>query len=168
MTADPRITVSYMLSHPSASPEAIKEIIEKLRRCAIELGFRQVSDLVCLTTEQDILDSRYGSQQIPPTAVIYFSGALFDSDLAEFGLCKMPVEIEIGMAKIPFGVSEWTWSACGLRTRDMKTLSELFDFAAGLGLWASMTFAGMTVSCFRGANGAVEYEQEWLQTPEEF
>ena len=81
-------------------------------------------------------------------------------------MCSLPVEIEIGGAKIPYAVADWTWSA-GVRTRDVKTLSELFDFAAGLGLWASMTFAGMTVSCFRGANGAVEYEQEWLQTPED-
>lgn len=167
MTADPRISVSYILSHPPESPEGVKEIIEKLRQRAIELGFRRVSDLVCLTTEEDILGSRYGNQPIRPQAVIYFGGALFDSDLAEFGLCKLPVEAVIGGATIPFGVADWTWSA-KIRTRDMKTLSDLFDFAASIGLWASMTFAGMTISCFRGANGAVEYEQEWLQTPEDF
>jgi len=167
MTADPRITVSYRFSHPPASPEAIKAIIEKLRQRAIELGLRQVSELVALLTEQDILASRYGSQPIQPFAVVYFGAALFDSDLAEFGLCKLPVEIEVGGATIPFGVDEWTWGGT-IRTRDVKTLSELFDFAAGLGLWASMTFAGMTISCFRGANGTVEYDQEWLQTPEDF
>jgi hypothetical protein len=167
MTADPRLNVTYRLAHPPASPEAVKAVIEKLRQRAIELGLRQVSDLVFLTTDEDILDSRYGSQPIRPNAVVYFGGALFDSDFAEFGLCSLPVEIEIGTAKIPFGVSEWTWSA-GVGTRDMKTLSELFDFAAGLGLWASMTFAGMTISCFRGANGTVEYDQEWLQTPDDF
>src|SRR5262249_8959932 len=104
---------------------------------------------------------------IPPFAVVYFGAALFDSDLAEFGLCSEPVEIEIGGTTIPYGVDEWTWSG-SIRTRDLKTLSGVFDFAAGLGLWASMTFGGMTVSCFRGAGGAVEYEQEWLQSPEDF
>ncbi len=167
MTADPRLSVTYRLAHPSASPEAINAIIEKLRQRAIELGLRRVGDIVCLTTEEDILDSRYGGQPIPPTAVVYFGAALFDSDLAEFGLCKWPAEIEVGGATIPFGVSEWTWSG-SIRTRDVKTLSDLFDFAASLGLWASITFAGMTISCFRGANGTVEYDQEWLQTPEDF
>jgi hypothetical protein len=167
MTNDPRLTVSIMLSHPPTDLRAVREVIEKLRHKAVEIGFRQVSELVCLATDEEMLDSRYGSQPIRPHAVVYFSAALFDSDLADFGLCSQPVEIEIGGAKIPFGVSEWTWSA-GVRTRDVKTLSELFDFAAGLGLWASLTFAGMTISCFRGANGAVEYEQEWLQMPEDF
>jgi hypothetical protein len=159
MTADPRIAVSYILSHPPASPEAIREIIEKLRQRAIELGLRQVGDLVVLTTEEDILASRYGSQPIRPFAVVYFSAALFDSDLAEFGLCSEPVEIEIGGTTIPYGVEEWTWSG-SIRTRDVKTLSELFDFAASVGLWASLTFAGMTISCHRDANGKVQYEQE--------
>jgi hypothetical protein len=168
MTADPRIAVSYILSHPPASPEAIREIIEKLRQRAIELGLRQVGDLVALTTEQDIRASRYGSQPIPPDAVVYFSAALFDSDLAEFGLCSEPVEIEIAGTTIPYGLDEWTWSG-SIRTRDVKTLSELFDFAAAsLGLWASMTFAGMTISCFRGADGTVEYDQEWIEHPEGF
>ena len=167
MTADPRFSVTYLLTHPPAPCEAIKDIIEKLRQRASELGLRHVTDLVCLTTEQDILDSRYGNQPIRPEAVVYFSGALFDSDPAEFGLCSLPVEIEMGGATVPYGTEEWTWSGAGVRTRDVKTLTELFDFAAALGLWASMTFAGMTVSCFRGANGAVEYEQEWLQTPED-
>lgn len=167
MTTDPRLNVTYLFSHPPAPPGTVKELIEKLRQRAIELGFRQVSDLVCLTTEEDILDSRYGGQPIPPTAVIYFSGALFDSDLAEFGLCSLPVVIEVAGTTIPYGVADWTFGA-GVRTRDMKTLSELFDFAAGLGLWASMTFAGMTISCFRGAKGTVEYEQEWIQIPDDF
>jgi hypothetical protein len=167
MTADPRIAISYRFSHPSASVDAIKAVIERLRQRANELGLRQVSDIVCLTTEEDIRASRYGSHPIRPFAVVYFGAALFDSDLAEFGLCSEPVEIEIGGTTIPYGVDEWTWSG-SIRTRDVKTLSELFDFAACLGLWASMTFGGMTVSCFRGADGAVEYEQEWLQSPEDF
>jgi hypothetical protein len=166
MTADPRLTVSYLLSHPPTDLGAVTDVIERIRQKAIELGFRHVSDLVCLTTEEDILDSRYGGQPIRPHAVVYFGGALFDSDPAEFGLCSLPVEIEIGGAKMPYAVADWTWSA-GVRTRDLKAISELFDFAAGLGLWTSMTFAGMTVSSFRGATGAVEYEQEWLQTPED-
>ena len=168
MTADPQLTVSYLLSHPPTDLGAVTDVIERIRQKAIELGFRHVSDLVCLTTEEDILDSRYGNQPIRPQAVVYFGGALFDSDPAEFGLCSLPVEIEIGGATVPYAVADWTWSASGLRTRDVKTLSELFDFAAGLGLWTSMTFAGMTVSCFRGATGAVEYEQELIELPDDF
>jgi hypothetical protein len=166
MTADPRITVSYILSHPPASPVVIREIIEKLRQRAIELGLRHISDLVYLMTEEDILTSRYGNRATWPEAVVYFSGALFDSEPAEFGLCKLPVHIEVGEAKIPYGVADWTWNAV-VCTRDMKTLSELFDFAAGLGLWASMTFAGMTISCSRDANGVVQYEQEWIELPDD-
>ena len=166
MKSDPRLTISYLLSYPPAPPQAIRDIIEKLRQRAIDLGFLQVSDLICLTTEEDILASDYGNRATRPEAVVYFSGALFDSEPAEIGLCKLPVEIEVGGATIPYGVADWTWHAI-VRTRDLRTLSDLFSCAADNGVWTSMTFGGMTVSCFRGANGAVEYEQEWLQTPED-
>src|SRR5581483_12377712 len=96
MTPDFRISVSYLFSHPPAPPDAIKDIIEKLRQRAVDLGSRQVSDLVCLTTEADILASEFGIQPIRPEAVVHFSGSLFDSDPARFGLCSLPVEIEIG------------------------------------------------------------------------
>lgn len=167
MTADPRLTISYILSHPPAPSQAIRDIIEKLRQRATELGLRQVTDLVCLTTEQDILDSRYASQPIRPYAVVFFAAAFSDSDPTEFGLCSLPVKIEIGTATIPYGIEEWTWSA-SVRTRDVKTLSELFDFAAALGLWASMTVAGITIACHRDASGVVQYEQEWAELPDEF
>ena len=166
MTADSRITVSYILSHQPASPVVIREIIEKLRQRAIELGLRHVSDLVCLMTEEDILASRYGNRATWPEAVVYFSGALFDSELAEFGLCWLPVEIEVGAETIPYGVNEWTWNAI-VRTRDLRTLSELFSFAAENGLWTSMTFGGTTFLCYRDASGTVKHEQEGIELPDD-
>ena len=166
MNSDPRLTISYLLSHPPAPPQAIRDIIEKLRQRAIDLGFLQVSDLVCLTTEEDILASDYGNRAIRPEAVVYFSGALFDSESAEIGLCKMPVEIEVGGAKIPYGVADWTWNAV-VRTRDLRTLSDLFSFAAENGLWTSMTFGGTTFLCYRDASGAVKHEQEWVELPDD-
>ena len=99
---------------------------------------------------------------IRPEAVVYFSGALFDSEPAEIGLCKLPVEIEVGGAKIPYGVADWTWNAV-VRTRDLRTLSDLFSFAAENGLWTSMTFGGTTFLCYREASGAVKHEQEWVR-----
>ena len=143
MTADPRLTVSYLLSHPPTDLSAVKDVIERIRQKAIELGFRHVSDLVCLTTEKDILGSKYGQRRIRPEAVVYFSAALFDSEPAEIGLCKLPVEIEVGGATIPYGVADWTWNAV-VRTRDLRTLSDLFSCAAENGLWTSMTFGGTT------------------------
>ena len=101
-----------------------------------------------------------------PEAVIYFTGALFDSEPAEIGLRTMPVEIEVGGVAIPYGVADWTWSGT-VRTRDLRTLGELFDFAAENGLWASMSFAGTTISCYRDAGGAVKHEQEWVEIPED-
>jgi hypothetical protein len=169
------IGVSYLLSHPPASTEAIKEVMEKLREKAVELGFLRVSDLFCLMNEADILGSEYGKRfqcadlerPILPRAVIYFTGALFDSDLAEFGLCSLPVQIEVGGVSIANDIEDWTWSGT-VRTRDLKTLSQLFAFAASLGLLTSMAFAGTTISSFRDANGVVQHEQEWVEIPDDF
>ena len=175
MTSDNRITVSYMLSHPQADPDAIGAVVEKLRRKAIALGFLRVSELFRLTSEADILGSEYGKRflrpdlerPVLPRAVVYFTAALFDSDLAEFGLRSLPVMIEVAGVSIPYGVTDWTWSGA-VRTRDLRTLGELFDFAAENGLWASMSFAGTTISCYRDAGGAVKHEQEWVEIPEDF
>jgi len=167
MNSDPRLTISYLLSHPPAPPQAIRDIIEKLRQRAIDLGFLQVSELAVLTTEEAILASKFGQRPIWPEAVIYFSGALFDSEPAEIGLCKLPVQVEVGGAKIPYGVADWTWNAL-VRTRDLRTLSELFSCAAENGLWTSMTFGGTTFLCYRDASGAVKHEQEWIELPDDF
>lgn len=150
--ADNRITVSYMLTHPQADPDPIREVLEKLRQKAIELGFLRVSDLFCLQTGADILGSEYGKRffrvdrewPVLPRAVIYFTGALFDSQPAEIGLRSLPLQIEVGGVSIPYGVPDWTWGAT-VRTRDLKTLSQLFSFAAELGIWTSMSFAGTTI-----------------------
>jgi hypothetical protein len=172
MTADPRISVSYMLAHPQVDPEAIRQVVENLRRKAIALGFLRVSDLFYLTSETDILGSEYVKRflhpdlerPVLPQAVIYFTGALFDSEPAEFGLRSLPVKIEIGGVAIPYGVADWTWSGA-VRTRDLRALGELFDFAAENGLWASISFGGTTISCCRDASGTVKYEQEWVEIP---
>lgn len=166
MNSDPRLTVSFMFSHPPAPQEAISNIIEKLRQRAIDLGLRQVSDLAVLTTEEAILASKFGQRPIRPEAVVYFSAALFDSEPAEFGLCKLPAEIEVGGAKIPYGVADLTWNAV-VRTRDLRTLSDLFSCAAENGLWTSMTFGGTTFLCYREGSGAVKHEQEWTELPDD-
>jgi hypothetical protein len=166
MKSDPRLTISYLLSHPSVSPDTIKDIIEKLRQRAIDLGFLQVSELAVLTTDEAILASKFGERPIRPEAVVCFSGALFDSEPAEFGLCKLPVEIEVGGATIPYGVSDWTWNAV-VRTRDLRALSDLFSCAAENGLWTSMTFGGTTFLCYQDTSGAVKHEQEWVELPDD-
>lgn len=167
MTTDPRLTLSFMFSHPPTDLGTVREVIEKLRRKAIELGLRQVSELVYLATDEEMLGSRFGNQPIRPDAAVYFSGALFDSEAIDFGLCKLPDQIEIGGAKVPYGVADWTWNAVA-RTRDLRTLSDLFSFAAESGLWTSMTFGGMTFLCYRDASGSVKHEQELLEMPEDF
>lgn len=165
MTADPRITISFRLSHPPSAPAAVKEVIDKIRVRAIDLGFHHVGELVALTTGEAIAESRFGQRPIRPEAVVYFSLTFFDGQTAEIGLCKLPDRIEVGDETVPYGVENWTWSDL-VRTRDVRTLSELFEFAAESGLWTSMSFAGTTISCFRGASGAVEYQQEYLEVPD--
>jgi hypothetical protein len=167
MTTDPRLTVSFMLSHPPTDVGAVRELIEKLRQKAIELGFRQVSELVCLATDEEMLGSMFGQQPIRPEAAVYFSAALFDSEAVEFGLCKLPVVIDVGGTKVPYGVSEWTWNTVA-RTRDLRTLSDLFSCAAENGVWTSMTFGGTTFLCYRDANGAVKHEQELIELPDDY
>jgi hypothetical protein len=166
MTTDPRLTVSFLWSYPPTDLGAVLGLIEKLRQKAIELGFRQVSELVCLATEQEMLASRYGQQPIQPEAAVSFSGALFDSEAIEFGLCKLPVLIDIGGTQIPYGVSEWTWNTVA-RTRDLRTLSDLFSCAAENGVWTSMTFGGTTFLCYRDASGTVKHEQELIELPDD-
>lgn len=164
MSADPRLAIGVLLSHPPSEPAAIRELVEKIRLRAIELGFLQVGQLVVLTTHEAIAESRFGQRPIRPEAVVYFSVTFFDGQTAEFGLCKLPDQIEVDGEAVPYGVEHWTWCD-SVRTRDVRTLSELFEFAAESGLWTSMSFAGTTISCFRGASGAVEYEQEYLEVP---
>jgi hypothetical protein len=169
------IGVSYMLSHPPASPDAIREVMGKLRQRAIELGFLRVSDLCCLMNEADILGSDYGrrllradlERSVLPTAVIYFTAALFDSETAEIGLRSLPVEIEVGDVAIPYGVEDWTWSGT-VRTRDLKSLGELLNYAAEIGFWTSRAFGGMTITCCRDADGTVKHEWECVEIPEDF
>jgi hypothetical protein len=165
MTADPRITISFRLSHPPSAPAAVKEVIEKIRLRAIGLGFHHVGELVALTTGEAIAESKLDQRPIRPEAVIYFSLTFFDGQAVEIGLCKLPDRIEVGAESIPYGVEHWTWSEA-VRTRDVRTLSLLFEFAAESGLWTSMSFAGTTISCFRGVSGAVEYQQEFLEVPD--
>src|SRR5258708_6651900 len=145
MTSDPRITVSFMLSHPPSEPGAVRDVIDKMRQRAIDLGFLQVSELVALTTDEAIVESKFGQRPIRPEAVISFSGSLFDSQPAEIGLCKLPDQIEVGGEAVPYGVQDWTWDAV-VRTRDVRTISELITFAAENGLWTSMSFAGTTIT----------------------
>jgi hypothetical protein len=165
MTADPRITISFMLSHPPAEPAAVKEVIDKIRLRALDLGFHHVGELVALTTGEAIAESRFGQRPIRPEAVVYFSLTFFDGQTAEIGLCKLPDRIEVAGEAIPYGVENWTWCEV-VRTRDVRTLSLLFESAAKIGLWTSMTFAGTTITCFRGASGTVEYQQEFLEVPD--
>lgn len=165
MTTDPRITISFRLSHPPSEPGAIRDVIEKIRLRAIELAFLQVGELVVLTTDQAIAESKFGQRPTHPDAAIYFSVTFFDGHAVEIGLCKLPDRIEVGDEAVPYGVENWTWSEV-VRTRDVKALSMLFEFAAEIGLWTSMTFAGTTISCFKGPNG-VEYQQEFLEVPDQ-
>jgi hypothetical protein len=165
MTSDPRISISFMLSHPPSEPGVVRELIEKIRQRAIELGFLQVSELVALTTDGGIAESKFGQRPIRPEALVYFSVTFFDGQAVEIGLCKQPDQIEVGGESVPYGVRAWTWSEV-VRSRDVRTLSLLFEFAAEIGLWTSMSFAGTTISCFKGPNG-VEYQQEFVEIPDD-
>lgn len=166
MTSDPRISISFMLSHPPSEPAAVRELVEKVRLRAIALGTLQVSELVTLTTDEAIAESKFGQRPIRPEAAVYFSVTFFDGQPVEIGLCKLPDRIEVGDEAVPYGAEHWSWREV-VRTRDVRTLSLLFEFAAESGLWTSMSFAGTTITCFRGASGAVEYQQEFLQVPDD-
>ena len=141
------------------------ELIEKIRLRALDLGFLQVSELVALTTEKAIAESKFGQRPIRPEAAVYFSVTFFDGQPAEIGLCKLPDRIEVAGEAVPYGVEHWTWCEM-VRTRDVRSLSLLFEFAAENGLWTSMSFAGTTISCFKGASGTVEYQQEFVEVPD--
>lgn len=63
MTADPRIIISFRLSHPPSAQSVVRELIEKIRLRATELGSLQVGELVALTTDEAIAVSKFGQHR---------------------------------------------------------------------------------------------------------
>lgn len=109
---DNLIYVKFNLCHSQADPDAIRPLIEKLRRKAIDLGFLGVSELFFHPSQADILSSEYGerflmpdSEIVPtiPTAVCYFVQSLPDS-FSKSGTSS-PTSFD-GIA------SAWDWVFC--------------------------------------------------------
>lgn len=164
--SDGRITIAYTLHYFSAEAAAVKKMIEALRIKAIDLGFQGVSGLTFLQGSAEIISHEYGErflvadlETVPaiPKIVCYFTASLFDSEHP----------FEIGLERLPFGLPDWTWTAA-TRSRDLRTFSLLMDHAAELGMLASMSFGGMTITCYRDDSGAVKYAQEWNVRPDDF
>ena len=168
--------MAYTLHHPSAEPDAIRGLVESLRRSAIDLGFWRVGDVVSLIGDGEIISSDFGErflvsdlEIVPavPRSVIYFTGALFDSDLVEIGLAYNPCEVEVGGHVVPFGLPYWTWTGA-TRTRDLRTFSKLLYHAAEIGIESFMSFAGVTMVYSKDDAGGVRIEQEWDEIPDDF
>ncbi|MFO0926149.1 MAG: hypothetical protein U0736_03800 [Gemmataceae bacterium] len=169
MTADLRLTVAYNLSHPHADPAAIKVIVMGLRLRAIDLGFLRVGDLICHTSKEDVVTSEYGERfllpdldVIPavPTAACYFTAALADTDLIEFGLAYYSCAVDVEGEAVPFGCPTWLWTGA-TKTRDLKTLTRLLHYASELGIEAFVSFAGLSLVYSPDGAGKVKVVQEW-------
>jgi hypothetical protein len=167
---DRRFSVDFTLAHPAAEPDMIAPLVEKLRREAVALGFHQVSELVSLKDEADIVVSRYGERFLTPGspltlpfAVFFFTCSLPDGDTAEIGVEQLPIVVECDEFVIPGGMLEW--SKCGaVGTRDLWRLSKLLHFAAGHGFEASLAFGGTALD-YRRVGGRVEVRQTWDTVP---
>lgn len=165
MTADHRIAVAYTLYHPPADPATIRPLIESLRQKAIDLGFLQVSDLVFLQGDDEIIAHEYGERFLIadpaiPTAVCYFVAKLPDSDPVEAGLAFYTCEVQIDGQAVSFGLPYWMWTGT-VRTCDSRTFSLLLHHAAEFGVQAAVSFAGITIIYSQDEAGRVTIAQEW-------
>ena len=169
MTHDSRLSVAYNLCHPDAGPDAIKVLIERLRQRAIDLGFVRVGELICHTSQGDILGSEFGErffapdlEIVPalPAAACYFVCSLSDSDPLEIGLALFPCAVEIEGQAVPFGQPTWMWTGA-TRTRDLKTFSKLLHHAAEIGIETFFSFAGISMIYSPHESGRVKVQQEW-------
>ena len=167
---DRRFAVEFSLSHSFAEPGVIAPLVEELRRTAIDLGFLQVSEIVILNDDADILTSVYGARFLTPDsaltlpfAVCYFSCALPDDGPVEIGVEQLPTEYDFDGDVLPTGLPNW-WKCGAVRTRELRMLSKLLYHAAEIGFESSLAFGGMALD-YRRVGGKVEVQQTWGTVP---
>ena len=134
-----KVAFSYSWRLPTGDPAHVREIIERLRQHAVELGSESVSDL-CVLTGDD-------AQAVQPKArhAVMFAATIPGSIEGRYGLALA-------------GNSSWSWSG-GVIISSARTVSEFHAAAAELGIDVVEGYAGMVFTSRKNAVGAVVTEQ---------
>jgi hypothetical protein len=133
----------------------LRAVVEKIRQCAAEHGFLNITELVCLEGEA-IQQGRADHFRIPDgkgglqvtSGVCYFDARLWDSGFASFGLAAFPA----------LKCSGWQGF---IRTRDLRKMAKLLEAVASLGSSTRMIFGGMLMAWELDENGVVKVDQRW-------
>lgn len=139
-----RVGYSYSWFLPAGDHAQVREIIDKLRQHAVELG-GEVRSVSVLTG-----DEAQGVQRDAQAAVL-FTATLPGAAEGRYGLAAT------GNSS---GRQSWSWSGTVV-VSDVRIVSELHAAAAELGLEVVERYAGMIFTSRQNAVGVVEVEQRW-------
>lgn len=141
-----KLNVAYSFSWqlPSGAIEQVQDIIESLRKHAIDLGSESVSDVIVLTGNEAQAARPDADHIVLFTAII--PNARSEGGPQRYGLGFSPEE------------KSWTWSGV-VRVSSFREISGMMVHAASLGVFVGTTFAGMLMEYRRNAEGEIEVEQ---------
>jgi hypothetical protein len=144
MNSKLNVAYSYSWLLPAGDKAQVREIIESLRQCAIDLGSEAVSDVIVLTGSDAQAARPDAEHVIMFTAII--PNARSESGPQSYGLGFSPEKKSL------------TWSGV-VRVSSFREISALMVHAASLGVFVGTTFAGMEMLYRRNSEGEIEVEQ---------
>ena len=130
------LTIHYQLEAKVRTPDKARELVQRLRQRAVDLPFKEVSNIADYRADEANLDHvardhphrwlliqaegslEQGEQyfRIPPERVIAFSTQPGEGcEPANFGLCSYPAFIQFAengrTRKLRTGLTDWSWSS---------------------------------------------------------
>lgn len=135
-----RVGYSYSWFLPAGHLALVREVIDRLRQHAVELG-GEAGDVRVLTGDD--------AQAVQPNALaaVLFTATLPGATEGRYGLAAA-------------GISSWAWHG-SVVSSDVRAVSQLHEAAAELGLEVAESYAGMVFTLKKNALGVVEGEQRW-------
>ncbi len=137
-----KIGYAYSWLLPAGDLAQVREIIDKLRQHAVELG-GEVGDVIVLTGNDA------GTVQQDAQAAVLFTATLPGATEGRYGLAA---------AGISSGPQSWSWRGAVVIS-DVRIVSQLHAAAAEVGLEVVEGYAGMVFTSKKNALGVVEVEQ---------
>ena len=137
-----RVGYSYSWFLPAGDHAQVREVIDKLRQHAVDLG-GEAGDVHVLTGDEA------QAVQRDAQAAVVFSATLPGATKGRYGLAAT------GYSS---GPQSWSWSGTVV-VSDVRIVSPLHAAAAELGLEVTEGYGGMMFESKRNALGVVEVEQ---------
>ena len=136
------------------------------------MGLDPVGELAVLAGEEAKQDQRLPrryvwtpggvEERLQPAEVVFFTATLPGSPAEAFGLARYQPA-----ARDTPGDTGWSWASV-LRVSELRTIANLMDGAAELGLEVVQACGGMVFTSRRDETGEVQTEQRWAFDPETF